>query len=92
MNKQKKILPRSLANLKREIWKKNGWKHDDGQGVKASRKKYKMPESHKPDGTIAESTKRLASRYYQLKTGHARTGQYLHWVKVRPIAQCWWCQ
>jgi len=24
------------------------------------------------------STKRLASRYYQLKTGHARTGQYLH--------------
>jgi len=63
-----------------------------GEGVKASRKKYKMPESHKPDGTIAESTKRLASRYYQLKTGHARTGQYLHWVKVRPIAQCWWCQ
>jgi len=35
---------------------------------------------------------RLASRYYQLKTGHARTGQYLHWAKVRPDAQCWWCK
>jgi len=43
-------------------------------------------------GTIAESTKRLASRYYQLKTGHARTVQYLHWAKVRLTAQCWWCQ
>jgi len=20
------------------------------------------------------------------------TGQYLHWAKVRPTAQCWWCQ
>jgi len=45
-----------------------------------------MPESYKPDGTIAESPKRLASRYYQLKTGHGRTGQYLHWAKVRPTA------
>jgi len=41
---------------------------------------------------VAGSTKRLASRYYQLNTGHARTGQYLHWVKARPTAQCWWCQ
>jgi len=39
---------------------------------------------------IADSTKRLASRFYQLKTGHARTGQYLHWAKARPTAQCWW--
>jgi len=61
-------------------------------GGRASRKKYKMPESRKPEGTIAESTKRLASRYYQLKTGHARIGQYLHWAKIRPTAQCWWCQ
>jgi len=41
---------------------------------------------------VAGSTKRLASRYYQLKTGHARAGQYIHWAKVRPTAQCWWCQ
>ena len=30
--------------------------------------------------------------YYQLKTVHARTGQYLHWAKARPDAQCWWCK
>jgi hypothetical protein len=41
---------------------------------------------------VAGSTKRLASRFYQLKTGHCRTGQYLHWAKVRPTAQCWWCR
>jgi len=34
--------------------------------------------------------KRLASRYYQLKTGHCLTGQYLHWMKSRPTARFWW--
>jgi len=51
-----------------------------------------MPKNQKPDGVIADSTKRLASRFYQLKTGHARTGQCLHWAKVHPDAQCWWCK
>ena len=40
---------------------------------------------------MAGSTMRLASRYYHLNTGHARTGQHLHWAKGRPTAQCWWC-
>ena len=50
-----------------------------------------MPRIQKPDGTVAGSAKRLAARFYQLKTGHARTGEYLHWTKARPTAQCWWC-
>ena len=41
---------------------------------------------------VADTTKRLASRFYQLKTGHARIRQYLHWAKVHPNAQCWWCK
>ena len=61
-------------------------------GGRTSKKKYTMPESQRPDGTVAGSTKRLAWRFYQLKTGHYRTGQYLHWAKVRPTAQCWWCR
>jgi len=85
-------LPRSLATLKREISEKKWVEARRRAGGRTSKKKYKMPESHKLDVTVAESTKRLASRYYQLKTGHARTGQYLHWAKVRPTAQCWWCQ
>jgi len=85
-------LPRSLANIKREIAEKKWAEARQWAGGRTSRKKYKMPESQRPDGTVAGSTKRLASRFYQLKTGHCRTGQYLHWAKARPTAQCWWCR
>jgi len=85
-------LPRSLANLKREISEKKWVEARRWAGGRTSKGRYRTPESHKPDGTVAESAKRLASRYYQLKTGHARTGQYLHLAKARPTTQCWWCQ
>ena len=53
-----------------------------------------LPHSvnNRPDGTVARSTKRLALRFYQLKTGHCLTGQYLNWTKNRPTPQCWWCR
>ena len=80
-------LPRSLANPKREIsekqWVEARW---------AGRIKYRMPRSQRPDGTVAGSTKRLTSRFYQIKTGHCLTGQYLHWTKNRATPQCWWCR
>jgi len=85
-------LPRSLANLKREISEKKWAEARQWAGGRTSKTKYRIPKSQKPDGVVASSTKRLASRYYQLKTGHARTGQYLHWAKVRPDTQCWWCK
>jgi hypothetical protein len=40
---------------------------------------------------VAGSPKRLAGRYYQLKTGHYLTVQYLKWTKSRPSAKCGWC-
>ena len=43
-----------------------------------SKAKYRLPKSQRPNGTVASSTKRLASRFYQLKTGHCLTGQYLN--------------
>ena len=46
-----------------------GWRSDP-QG------EYRMPKSQKPGGT-----KWLASRLYQIKTGHCLTGQYLNWTK-----------
>ena len=49
-----------------------------------------MTKSHRPDDTVAVSTKRLASRFYQLKMGHCLTGHYLHWRKFRRTPQCWW--
>jgi len=36
-----------------------------------------MPKSQRPDSTVAGSIERLASRYYQMKTGNCLTEQYL---------------
>jgi len=38
-----------------------------------------------------KGNKRLASRFYQFKTGHCLTGQYLSWTTRRPDATRWWC-
>jgi hypothetical protein len=52
-----------------------------------------MPREQQTDKTVAGSTKRLASRFYQLKTGHCLTRQYLNWTwtKSGAAAQCGWC-
>ena len=84
-------LPRSLANIKREISEKKWAEARQWAGNRTSKTKYRMPTSQRPDGTVAGSAKWLAERFYQLKTGHCRTGEYLHWTKSRPTAQCWWC-
>jgi len=55
-------LPRSLANLKREVSEKKRAKACQGAGGQTSKTKYRMPKSQRPDGTAASSTKRLASR------------------------------
>jgi len=85
-------LPRPLANTKREISEKKWVEARQWAAGRTSKKKYRLPKSQRPDGAVARSTKRLASRFYQLKTGHCRTGQYLHWAKARPDLKCWRCQ
>jgi len=85
-------LPQSLANLKREISEKKWAEARQWAGGRTSKKKYRLPESQRPDGAVSGSTKRLASRFYQLKTGHCLTGQYLNWTKSRPTPQFWWCR
>jgi len=67
-------LPRSLASLKREISEKKWAEARQWAGGRTSKAKYRMPKSQKPDGAVAGSTKRLASRFYQIKTGHCMTG------------------
>jgi len=54
-------LPRSLANLKREISDKKWAEARRWAGGRTSKTKFHMPESQKPDGAVAGSTKRLAS-------------------------------
>jgi hypothetical protein len=74
-------LPRSLAYLKREISETKWAEARRWAGDRVSQEKYKLPANQRPDRTVAGSTKRLASRFYQLKTDRAV-----------PTAQCWWCR
>ena len=46
---------------------------------------------NRPDPTPAKAPKRLASRFYQMKTGHALTGKYLKHIGSRESDACWWC-
>jgi len=85
-------LPGSLAHLKREISEKKWAEAYQLAGGRPSREKDKMQSRQKPDGTVAGSSKRLASMFYQLKTGHCLTGKYLRWTKNWLTAQCWWCR
>jgi hypothetical protein len=84
-------LPRSLAHLKRDISEKKWAEARQWAAGRVTKKKYRMPREQQPDKTVAGSTKRLVSRFYQLKTGHCLTGQYLEWSKNQPTAKCWWC-
>ena len=85
-------LPRSLANFKREISEGKWVEARQWAGGRTSKTKYRMPKSQRPDGEASGSAKRLASRFYQLKTGHCLSGQYLHWTKNRTTPKCWWCR
>jgi ribonuclease HI len=84
-------LPRSLAHLKREISEKKWTEARQWTGSRINKAKYRMPAKQKPDRVVAGSTKRRASRFYQLKTGHCLTGQHLHRTKSHPSPRCWWC-
>jgi len=63
-------LPRSLAHLKRKISEEEWAEGRQWAGGRTSKNKYRMPKSQRPDGTVSGSTKRLALRFYQVKTGH----------------------
>jgi len=47
-------------------------------GDQTSKKKYRMLNSQKLDGAVANSSKRIASQFYLLKMGYYLMGQYLN--------------
>jgi ribonuclease HI len=57
-------LPRSLVHFQREISEKKWIEARQWAGGRTFKKKYKMPAKQKPDGTVAGSSKRHASRFY----------------------------
>jgi hypothetical protein len=61
----------------------------------AERKHQQSPELHSPQTTETRpgsnaTSKRLASRYYQLKMGHAITGEHLKRINSTKDNRCWW--
>jgi ribonuclease HI len=85
-------LPRSLANLKREIAERK-WEEAWAWSKKRVKgKKYQMPKAIHQNSLVTRAPKRLAERYHQLRTGHCRTGQYLKWTKNADSAECGWCR
>jgi hypothetical protein len=83
-------LPRSLAPLKREISEKKWAEAPQWAGGRTSKKKYRLPREQRPDKVVASSFKRIALRFYQLRTGHCFRGQYLEWTRNQPTARRWW--
>jgi ribonuclease HI len=61
------------------------------QGARRQGRAYKMPRGWGIDRTAARAKKRLASRYYQLKVGHAPIGAYLHQRTARESPECRAC-
>jgi ribonuclease HI len=53
---------------------------------------YRAQPGWKLDPIAATAPKRVASRYYQLKTGHAAIGAYLRRTKARESEACRGCQ
>ena len=45
----------------------------------------------RPDPTLAKANRAVASRVYQLRTGHALIGPYLKKIGKRASDTCWWC-
>jgi hypothetical protein len=55
------------------------------------RPEYSAPTQQKPDPTLMTAPKKLATRYYQLTTGHAVIGTHLERINAMDDDRCWWC-
>jgi len=76
----------------RRLWKGSVRQHGNRSAWSTAdqnqNSEYRPSKKQKPDPTVARATKRLASRFYQLKSGHCLTGQYLQWTTRMPDAKC----
>jgi hypothetical protein len=63
-----------------------------GRRSLAAQRAYRAPPGWKLDPAVAAAPKRIASRYYQLKVGHAAIGAYLQKIQARESGACHGCQ
>jgi len=89
-------LERALTHLKRGNWEKKWQEAKAWADLRVTGKKYQHCRRGKvrqkpdpaPAPAPAKSNERLAARFYQSKTSHCLTGQYLKWTKSRATATC----
>ncbi|OJJ81116.1 uncharacterized protein ASPGLDRAFT_60433 [Aspergillus glaucus CBS 516.65] len=62
-----------------------------GQQSQQGRRTYRPQRNWRLDPSAAVAPKHLASRYFQLKSGHAAIGTYLHWIQAQEDATCQGC-
>jgi hypothetical protein len=53
---------------------------------------YRANKDFQQNPAVAGAPKRIASCYYQLKTGHAPVGVFLKRIRVQKKESCQWCQ
>jgi len=94
-NRPRRMPPVSLACLSRQVAEKKWKEAKDWAYSRISNPSYNVKcrrwRKDRPDPAPAKARKGIASRYYQLKTGHALTGMYLKWIGSREDDTCWWC-
>jgi hypothetical protein len=52
---------------------------------------YILPEKLKVDPQVYAIRRPIATRFFQLKLGHAITAAYLFRIKKKDSKSCWWC-
>jgi ribonuclease HI len=94
-NRTRRMPPASLAHLSRQIAEKKWVESKNWAYSRITNPAYNVKcrpwRRNCPDPGPAKTRKATASRYYQLKTGHALTGQYLKWIGSKDDDMCWWC-
>ena len=88
----------SLAHARRGLTETRTKERQDWRDKKLERRSleaqrlYRASKGFRQDPAVAGAPKRIASRYYQLKTGHASVGVFLKRIRVQEEESCQWCQ
>lgn len=70
----------------------SAWHQIKTQERETSRRGFYISQTKgRINSTLGKSPKKIAARYYQLKTGHGAFGAYLARIGALDTPRCWWC-
>jgi len=84
-------LPRSLANLKREISEKKWTEARSWARGRISKAKYRMPKSQKPDGAVGRQHQEACLEVLPAEDGARPHRTVPALGEGSSHSQCWWC-